>query len=67
LKSFHCEIINDHEALRKEQHKFKDLPEFTTVTHQMINDNYYKVKQEIEELIESEIDTLINTPGSDSF
>jgi hypothetical protein len=67
LKSFHCEIVNDHEALRKEQLNFKELPESTTVTQQMINDNYYKVKQEIEELIESEIDTLINTPGSDSF
>ena len=25
LKTFHCEIINDHEALKKEQDSYKDI------------------------------------------
>lgn len=25
LKSFHCSIVNDHEALKKEQDNYKDI------------------------------------------
>jgi hypothetical protein len=63
LKIFHCEIINDHEALKKEQESNKQLPMISTITPQMVKENYLKIKKEIEDVIETEIEVLLNTPG----
>lgn len=63
LKTFHCEILNDHEALNREQNSFKELPIVRQINQAAINENYFKIKQEVEELIEHEIEVLLNTPG----
>ena len=65
LKTFHCEIINDREALKREEENYKELPLISNVTQQMIMENYYKVKSEVENLIETEIEILLNTPGEE--
>jgi type IV secretory pathway TraG/TraD family ATPase VirD4 len=65
LKTFHCEIINDREALKKEEENNKELPLISNVTQQMIMENYYKIKGEVENLIETEIEILLNTPGEE--
>jgi len=64
LKTFHCGIINDNEALNRERIAYKELPIVNTVTHEMVRDNYYRIKQEVAELIEIEIDILLDTPGN---
>lgn len=63
LKTFHCEILNDHEALKKEEERYKELPVVRVMDLKMIEENYFKVRQDIEELIEREIEILLNTPG----
>ena len=63
LKTFHCEIVNDHLGLEKENSRFRDLPVVRTVTAQMIAENYRQIKLDIADLIETEIDQLLNTPG----
>ena len=65
LKTFHSEIINNHKALEREQHFYKELPVVANVDAGMITENYFKIKQEIEAIIESEIEILLNTPGID--
>jgi hypothetical protein len=65
LKTFHSEILNDHEALKKETQCYEELPVVTYVDKNLILENYYKVKQEIARLIENEIEILLNTPGMD--
>jgi hypothetical protein len=60
LKTFHCEIVNDHEWLKSEQTSFAELPVLVHVDHKMITENYFRIKMEIEDLIESEIETLLS-------
>jgi hypothetical protein len=64
LKTFHCEILNDHEALKKEQEGYKELPAISNVTQEMISENYFRIKQDVDELIQTEIEVLLNTPGA---
>lgn len=65
LKTFHSEILNDHDTLKKEHHSYKELPVVKKITSQMVIENYFKIKQEVTELIEAEIEVLLNTPGID--
>lgn len=58
LKTFHCEIINDNEALNWEQKSFKELPLVRHINQAAINENYFRIKKEVEELIEHEIEVL---------
>jgi hypothetical protein len=53
----------DHDALKKEQHSYKELPVVKKITSQIVIENYFKIKQEVTELIEGEIEVLLNTPG----
>jgi hypothetical protein len=67
LKTFHCEIVNDHLRLERDKSRFLELPVVRTVTAQMIEENYRQIKSDIAELIESEIERLVNTPGAADF
>ncbi len=40
LKVFHCEILNDHEALKKEKDNYKNLPIVRKLDNSMIQRNY---------------------------
>jgi hypothetical protein len=64
LKTFHSEILNDHEALKKETQSYQELPVVTHVDQKLILENYFKIKKQVEELIELEIEILLNTPDS---
>ena len=55
LKSFHAEIINDHEAIKKEEESYQPLPVIRTITPELIRNNYLKIKMDIEELILNEL------------
>ncbi len=63
LKTFHCEIMNDHVQLKKEADSHKDLPVISNVTSQMVNFNFRRIKNEIADLIDQEIERILNTPG----
>ena len=65
LKTFHCEILNDHSQLTAEFNSYKKLPVIAEVNGQMVNENFKKIKSEITSLIESEIERILNTPGLD--
>jgi len=67
LKAFHCEILNNNELLKAEANSYKDLPVISQVTTQMINDNFKKIKTEIADIIENEIERILNTPGFENF
>lgn len=63
LKTFHCEIINDHDALKKEEDNFKDIALIRKIDNAMVQRNYLQVKQDIQEIMQSEIERLLNDPG----
>lgn len=63
LKAFHCEIINDHDALKREQDGYKDIEVIRKLDDGMVQRNYLQIKQEVQDIIQSEIDRLLNDPG----
>ena len=67
LKTFHCEIMNDHEQLRNEVDAFKELPTIADVSSQLVNENYMQIKKEVAKIIETEIERILNTPGMENL
>ncbi len=55
LKTFHCEILNDFEALKKEEASYQQLPIFRNVTNDMVQANFFQIKRDIRQLIETEM------------
>src|SRR5690606_9589031 len=51
LKAFHCEIINDHEALKKEQDGYQDIAVIRKLDNGMVQRNYLQVKQDVQDII----------------
>ena len=66
LKTFHCEIVNNHALLKAESDAYANLPTNANVNAQMVNENFRKIKVETLELIEEEIERILNTPGMQS-
>ncbi|WP_073488013.1 conjugal transfer protein MobC [Flavobacterium sp. CF108] len=66
LKTFHSEIINDHDAIKKEEENYKEIPVVRKLDNTMIQRNYLQIKQDIQEIVHSEMERLLNDP-SQSF
>lgn len=67
LKAFHCEILNDHAKLAAESNSYKVLPLIAEVSGQTVNENFKRIKKEIADIIETEIERILNTPGLDNI
>jgi hypothetical protein len=52
LKTFHCAIQNDHEALKLEEQSYKQIPAPSDVSQEKIHSNYQRIKEEIKQLVE---------------
>ncbi|GAA4429774.1 conjugal transfer protein MobC [Pontibacter saemangeumensis] len=63
LKAFHCEILNNHEALKKEQDSYEDIPVVRKLNNIMVQRNYFQIKQDVQDIIQSEMERLLNDPG----
>lgn len=63
LKAFHCEILNDHEALKTEQEAYEDIVVIRKLDNGMVQRNYLQIKQDIQDIIQSEMERMLNDPG----
>jgi hypothetical protein len=63
LKTFHCEIVNDHEGLKKEEANYKDIEIIRKIDITTVQRNYLQVKQDIQEIMQSEMERLLGDPG----
>ncbi|MDJ1484221.1 conjugal transfer protein MobC [Cytophagaceae bacterium YF14B1] len=63
LKAFCCQILNDHKALKKEEENYDEIPSIRKLDNDMIQQNYQQVKQDVQQIIGSEIDRILNNPG----
>ncbi|MDX2001805.1 MAG: conjugal transfer protein MobC [Chitinophagales bacterium] len=63
LKTFHCEIINDHEALKREEKQYNEIEVIRKLDSNMVQRNYFQIKQDIQDIIQSEMERLMNDPG----
>lgn len=67
LKTFHCNILNIHEKLKKEMDNYKPLPIIRTVTNAMVQRNYLQVKKDVQEILSSEMGRILSDPGMGHF
>ena len=63
LKAFHCEIVNNHAALKKEIDAYVPLPEVRKITGAIVERNYLQIKQDIRDIIELEMERLLSDPA----
>jgi hypothetical protein len=62
LKAFCAEIINDHEALNREQARYKELPIFFKVEPSDVLKSYLQVKKDVAMIVRTEIEKILDTP-----
>ena len=62
LKAFHSEIINDHQALKREEENFKPIPKVREISQEQVEENYRKIKRDVEEIIRIEMERVFDTP-----
>ncbi len=50
-KIFHNEIINDHEAIKKEENAYQSIPKVNAATQEQVSANYFRIRQEVIEIL----------------
>jgi hypothetical protein len=63
LKAFCSEILNDHDALAKEQASYKELPVLSIVKPGDILNNFLQIKKDVAAIVQTEIERMLDTPA----
>lgn len=63
LKAFHCNIINDHEVLKKEETHYKEIEKVRVIDNTIVQRNYDQVRQDVQQIIDSEMERLLSDPS----
>lgn len=63
LKRFHAKIINDHQALTKEEKLYKPIPKTRDLDLNEVKHNYEQIKAEVNNLVDSELERMLDSPG----
>ncbi|MFD0795490.1 conjugal transfer protein MobC [Mucilaginibacter litoreus] len=63
LKAFHSEIINDHDALKKEIDGYKEIPLVRKLDNAIVQRNYIEIKQDVQRIIQLEMERLLSDPA----
>ncbi|WP_240377351.1 TraM recognition domain-containing protein [Arachidicoccus soli] len=56
LKTFHAEILNDHQAIKVEQERYLPIPVIKNIHQEMMQENYLQIKQDIQFINQSEME-----------
>lgn len=62
LKAFHCEILNDFDAIKKEESNYQSLPMIRQVTQEAVQENFFAIKRDIRNLINIEMAKIESHP-----
>lgn len=62
LKAFNAEIINDHQALKREQEDYQPIPVIRKIDNSMVQRNYLQIRKEIQDMIDAEIQRMSDDP-----
>ncbi|PZP49823.1 MAG: conjugal transfer protein TraG [Pseudopedobacter saltans] len=54
LKTFHSEIINNHDQIRKKERRYKEIPRVRTIAEKEIQANFIQIKNDVDQIIKSE-------------
>jgi hypothetical protein len=53
--------------LKNERKLYKEIPEICNVDNAVIQRNYQQIKQEVQDIIESEMEKILNDPARESM
>ena len=67
LKSFHCKIINNHHDLKNEAEGYQPIPEICKIDNGVIRRKYQQIKQDVQDIIETEMEKISNDPARESM
>jgi hypothetical protein len=59
LKTFHCQILNDDNAVKLEMNSYKEMPLVRVLDDCVIQKNYQQIKQDVRDIINSEMERVI--------
>ncbi len=62
-KAFHCRIVNDFDAINKEEAKYKPIPIIRRVDQQMIQRNFDQIRKDVQDIIHAEISKMSDDPA----
>tara|TARA_R110002020_G_scaffold385242_2_gene596194 strand:+ start:1043 stop:1291 length:249 start_codon:yes stop_codon:yes gene_type:complete len=62
-KAFHSEIINDHEAIKREQCNYVPILEIRKIDTTIVQRNYLQIKQDVGDITQAEMGRLLNDLG----
>jgi len=62
LKAFAAEIINDLEAIKKEEAGYQELPPIRVIDNETVMQNYFQIKRDVRDIIEKETQKIENHP-----
>ena len=63
LKTFHAEIINDHNQLAAEQRAYVPIPAVRILDENMVNRNYDEIRQDVRSIADSEFERILEDPA----
>jgi hypothetical protein len=63
LKAFHCKICNEHDFLDGEPKFNRTVPVVKKVDQHLVQQNYLRIKQDIRDLVDREIERILNDPS----
>lgn len=67
LKAFHCDIQNDFSAIEREEKAYKPIPVIRQITPDMVQKNFQKIKEEVQEIANAEIQRMMNDPVLEQY
>ncbi|MDR3716779.1 MAG: YWFCY domain-containing protein [Puia sp.] len=62
-KAFDSEIVVDHEAINKEEVTFQAHPMVRDISAEMVDQNFFKIKDEVARLVEARLDQMNKNPS----
>lgn len=66
-KVFHCKVLNDPLALKKEQERYKDLPVVRNLENNTVQHNFLQIKQDVQDIVSAELERIMNDPLLSNF
>ena len=63
LKAFHGEVLNDHQALKKEEDNYAEIPVIRKLNPALVQRNYLQIKQDVQDIVHAEMERILNDPA----
>ena len=63
LKTFHCQIQNDHDSISQEQKSYRQLPLIRKIDRSIVQQSYEQIKKDVQNIADDTIQRLLSDPS----